>query len=196
MLNKMAYLLGGVVAGGFLGEDEARTELRNAISQREIGDEKGAFQTIDDGLAAGLLKPVLPDALQYAARQQLRHGGTVATVALGISASQGLPADIITPAVQAIADEIARPAVVLETFWDVSDPGQDKPLADNTHHNAYGGYELARCVVEEVRAKVPALAAHLAADAGRFDPARPDPPGAVDIPASPATGPSARPKGD
>lgn len=128
MLNKMAYLLGGVVAGGFLGEDEARTELRNAISQREIGDEKGAFQTIDDGLAAGLLKPVLPDALQYAARQQLRHGGTVATVALGISASQGLPADVITPAVQAIADEIARPAVVLETFWDVSDPGQDKPL--------------------------------------------------------------------
>src|SRR6185295_19275208 len=36
-------------------------------------------------------------------------------------------------------------------------PGQDRELKDNTHHNAYGGYELARCVVEGIRAQVPAL---------------------------------------
>ena len=127
-LNKMAYLLGGVISGGFLGEEEARQGLRSAISSRELADEKGAFQTIEDGLKAGLAKPVLPEALQYSTRQQLRNGGTVATVSLGIAASQGLLADVVTPAVQAVADELARPAASLETFWDVSDPGHDKPL--------------------------------------------------------------------
>ena len=74
-------------------------------------------------------------------------------------------------------------------------PGQDKPLKDNTHHNAYGGYELARCVVEGIKANVPALAPHLAKDAGTFDPAHPDPPEKVDIPASPLTGPTEKPAG-
>ncbi|MBC8027543.1 MAG: hypothetical protein H7Y89_16240, partial [Steroidobacteraceae bacterium] len=48
-----------------------------------------------------------------------------------------------------------------------------------THFNDYGGYALARCVVEGIRAADPALtgglAQHLAADAGHFDPAHPDP---------------------
>ncbi len=75
-------------------------------------------------------------------------------------------------------------------------PGQDKPLQDNTHHNAYGGYELARCVVEGIKANAPALATHLAPDAGRFDPANPDPPEKVDIPASPVTDTTEKPAGN
>ncbi len=55
-----------------------------------------------------------------------------------------------------------------------ADEGRDK-----THFNDYGGYALARCVVEGIRAADPALtgglAQHLAADAGHFDPAHPDP---------------------
>jgi lysophospholipase L1-like esterase len=53
-----------------------------------------------------------------------------------------------------------------------ADGGRDK-----THHNEYGARCLARMVVEGLRATDPslsgALAAHLAADAGRFDPANP-----------------------
>ena len=75
-------------------------------------------------------------------------------------------------------------------------PGQDKPLKDDTHYNAYGGYELARCIVEGIRANVPALAAHLAKDAGTFDPDKPDPPEKVDIPASPMTGTPKKTKGN
>lgn len=137
-LNKMAYLLGGVIAGGFLGEEEARQGLRAAIASRDGVDEKNAFQTIEDGLKAGLLKPVLPDALQYSTRQQLRNGGTVATVALSIAGSQGLPADVVTPAVQAVADELAKGCVALETFWDVVDPGHDKPLKLLLNITRYG----------------------------------------------------------
>ncbi len=51
---------------------------------------------------------------------------------------------------------------------------------DRTHHNEYGAYSLARMVIEGVRAADAALlaglASHLAPDAGRFDPAHPDPP--------------------
>ena len=74
-------------------------------------------------------------------------------------------------------------------------PGQDKPLSDDTHHGAYGGYELARCVVEGIRANVPALATHLVKDTGTFDPANPDPPEKVDIPASPLRGATDKPAG-
>lgn len=74
-------------------------------------------------------------------------------------------------------------------------PGQDKPLQDDTHHNAYGGYELARCVVEGIKANVPELAKHVTKDAGSFDPSNPDPPEKVEIPASPITGPTEKPAG-
>ncbi len=66
-------------------------------------------------------------------------------------------------------------------------PGQEQPLKDDTHHNAYGGYELARCVVEGIKAHVPALAKSLAPGVPAFDPARPDPVETVQIPPSPLT---------
>ena len=47
---------------------------------------------------------------------------------------------------------------------------------DGTHHNNFGSYELARCVVEGIRSNVPSLAKFMALDAGRFDPAHPDDP--------------------
>ena len=52
-------------------------------------------------------------------------------------------------------------------------PGQAEALKDDTHHNTYGGYELARCVVEAMRTS-PGLAALLAPDVVPFDPAKPD----------------------
>lgn len=75
-------------------------------------------------------------------------------------------------------------------------PGQDKALRDDTHHNAYGGYELARCVVEGIQTNVPALAVHLTKDAVPFDPANPDPPEKVTIPASPLPRRSEKPAGN
>lgn len=75
-------------------------------------------------------------------------------------------------------------------------PGQDKALKDDTHHNAYGGYELARCVVEGIRLSVPGLAVHLAKDAGTFDPKKPDVPADFRLPVSPASGPVQKPAGN
>ena len=53
-------------------------------------------------------------------------------------------------------------------------PGQDTELKDDSHHSAYGAYELAKCVVEGIKASVPELAGDLL-DMPAFDPAYPDP---------------------
>ncbi|MFT4046313.1 MAG: rhamnogalacturonan acetylesterase [Solimonas sp.] len=74
-------------------------------------------------------------------------------------------------------------------------PGLAKTLSDNTHHNAYGGYELARCVVEGIKAEVPALAKFLAPDVGTFDPSKPDSPEKFDVLPSAYTPRSEKPAG-
>jgi lysophospholipase L1-like esterase len=56
---------------------------------------------------------------------------------------------------------------------------------DGTHHNNYGAYELARCVVEGIKANNLSLAKFLAKDVVEFDPGRPDPLEKFKIPASP-----------
>ncbi len=74
-------------------------------------------------------------------------------------------------------------------------PGQTVALKDDTHFNAYGGYELARCVVEGIKAQVPELAKLLVADVTDFDPSKPDAFDDVKIPASPLK-PTEKPSGN
>lgn len=64
-------------------------------------------------------------------------------------------------------------------------PGQQTVLKDNTHFNAYGAYELARCVVQGMREDHLALVKYLRKDAGTFNPAHPDPVEAWSLSASP-----------
>lgn len=71
----------------------------------------------------------------------------------------------------------------------------DRAFQDGTHHNNYGSYELARCVVEGIKENKLALAKNLAADAAPFDPARPDALVDFHIPASPMRN-SVKPEGN
>lgn len=63
-------------------------------------------------------------------------------------------------------------------------PNQPERLRDDTHHNAYGAYVLARYVVEGIRSSVPDLAEHLAGELPAFDPSAPPAPDTVVIPPS------------
>ena len=54
-------------------------------------------------------------------------------------------------------------------------PGQDKPLADDTHFNPYGAYELAKCVVQGIQQTIPDLAKYIRDDWTKFDPSQSDP---------------------
>lgn len=66
-------------------------------------------------------------------------------------------------------------------------PGQEQDLKDDTHFNSYGAYELARCVVEGMKANRLGLVRYLVDDGGTFDPSHPDPVASWNLPASPAS---------
>ena len=52
-------------------------------------------------------------------------------------------------------------------------PGQGKKLEDNTHFSPYGAYELANCIVSNIRKQNLPLAKFIKKDVRRHDPAKP-----------------------
>ena len=64
-------------------------------------------------------------------------------------------------------------------------PNQTQPLADDTHFNPYGAFELAKCVVEGMKANKLMLTKFLRADVTTFDPSKPDPLASWNWPDSP-----------
>jgi len=85
-------------------------------------------------------------------------------------------------------------------FYEALGP-EKAPLAfsaggrDATHHNSYGAYELAKCVVQGIKENRLPLAQFIVGDFGSFDPAQPDPVGQFDLPASPLST-TERPRGN
>jgi lysophospholipase L1-like esterase len=70
-----------------------------------------------------------------------------------------------------------------------------KAFQDGTHHNNYGSYELARCVVEGIRQNNLSLVQFIADDVAVFDPAKPDLVERFNVPASPQRN-AAKPDGN
>ncbi len=61
----------------------------------------------------------------------------------------------------------------------------DKAFQDGTHHNNYGSYQLAKCVVEGIKQNNSDLSKYIVDDFSGFDPSHPDPVDNFKIPASP-----------
>ncbi len=73
-------------------------------------------------------------------------------------------------------------------FYEALGPEKSKLAfapGDGTHHNNYGSYELARCIVEGIKANKLGLVKYLEKGAGPFDPSHPDSLESFKIPASP-----------
>lgn len=94
--------------------------------------------------------------------------------------------------VRAVAKEETVPLIDLhamsKTLYEALGPDKSGLLfksGDGTHHNNYGAYELAKCVVEGVRASDLDLVRFVIDDAKPFDPAKPDPVEEFKVPTSP-----------
>ena len=72
-----------------------------------------------------------------------------------------------------------------KVFYKALGSDIDKAFQDGTHHNNYGSYELAKCVVEGIRKANLPLAKCIVDDFGDYDPAKPDPVATFEMPASP-----------
>jgi lysophospholipase L1-like esterase len=82
-------------------------------------------------------------------------------------------------------------------FYEALGPEKSKLAfkeGDGTHHNNYGSYELAKCVVEGIRSAKLGIAKHLVNDVRAFDPSRPDSLESFSLPPSPVVT-STRPLG-
>lgn len=64
-------------------------------------------------------------------------------------------------------------------------PGQDQALKDDTHFSTYGAYQLAKCVVEGIKANELSLVRFLRPDLQPYNPAFPDLPAQWSLPPSP-----------
>jgi lysophospholipase L1-like esterase len=74
-------------------------------------------------------------------------------------------------------------------FYEALGPEKSKLAfkdGDGTHHNNYGSYELAKCVVEGIRSAKLGIAKYLVNGIRAFDPSRPDPIESFALPPSPA----------
>jgi lysophospholipase L1-like esterase len=102
-------------------------------------------------------------------------------------------------AVRQVASEQNVPLIDLnamsKTTYAALGATLDRAFQDGTHHNNYGSYELARCVVTGFKANNLGLAKFLTDDALPFDPAHPDPIDAFNVPASPLAS-SEKPEGN
>ncbi|HXM35936.1 MAG TPA: rhamnogalacturonan acetylesterase [Pyrinomonadaceae bacterium] len=95
-------------------------------------------------------------------------------------------------AVRQVAKEENVPLIDLnamsKTFYETLGPEKSAvafKTGDGTHHNNYGSYELAKCIVTGIKAARLGIAKYLLNDTAPFDPAHPDPVETFSIPASP-----------
>ena len=175
--------------------------------QKEKGDDAGPYknykanlkryvQTLRD--AGGV--PVLLSPME---RRRWKDGQTQATLSDHAEAVRQVASEESVPFIDLNAMSLKlyaalgeEPSKKLFVFYPANTyPDQKDELKDNTHHNNFGGYELARCVVEGIKTSVPDLAAHLTDDAGTFDPTKPDSPESFDLAPSPRPVATEKPAG-
>lgn len=66
-------------------------------------------------------------------------------------------------------------------------PNQEKDLADNTHFNPYGGYQIAKCILKGIQDNNLPLKAYIKDDFKSYDPKKPDSFDSFTVPSSPFT---------
>ncbi len=161
--------------------------------QKEKGDGVGAFTTY-----AQDLKMFIQVARQHGALPLLIT--PVARLAWGTGGDAGKIVNNLgdyPEAVRKVGREENVPVIDLnamsKVFYEALGPA-DAHLAfagnDTTHHDNYGSYELAKCIVTAIKKANLPMAKYLF-DVPAFDPAHPDPVAAFDLPAEPRNDPAA-----
>ncbi len=169
---------------------ESGESLGSSLSSRRVAKveaemKKGDYVFIQFG--HNDMKSKAPDALQKY-EENLRKlvktiqgkGGT-AVLVTSMERKGGVKKDTLAgypDAVKRVAENEKVPLIDLHAMSRQLYIGLGKDLnaafQDGTHHNNFGSYEIAKCVVERIREGKLPLAALLADDVKPFDPSKPD----------------------
>ena len=174
--KRLEKLLTQMKAGDYLFVQFAHNDMKRGTPE-EIGYQKNLKYFIDEARKRNA-HPVLVTSMH---RRRFDDNGKV------IDTMQGFP-----EAMRQVAKEENVPLIDLHkmsrVFYEAMGPDESaKAFQDGTHHNAYGAYELAKCITEGIKANTPQLAQYLVDDVTTFDPAKPDPVDEFNIPASPTS---------
>ena len=163
--------------------------------QKERGEGVGAFTTYKDDLKRFIAQARERRATPVLVTSMHRISwGTDGTIANSLGDYPEAVRQTAKEEKVALIDLNAMSKTLYEAIGQENLP---KAFADNdkTHHNNYGSYQLAKCIVEGIRQAKLDIAKHLTDDTPRFDPAHPDSIEKFDIPAEPR-GPLVKPYGN
>ena len=163
--------------------------------QKEKGEGVGAFTTYKESLkkliAEARLHGTTPVLVTPMHRMTFDSGGRV-TNSLG-----DYPEAVRQTGTEEKVDVIDLNAMS-KLFYEALGPkvaGKAFADGDTTHHNNYGSYELARCIVQGIRDAKLGLAKYLVDDVAAFNPSRPDSLAKFEIPAEPRAAAVQKPEG-
>jgi lysophospholipase L1-like esterase len=124
---------------------------------------------------------------------KLSAAGATPVLVTSMERKAGIKKDTLAGYPQTVWDIAAAKKVALidlhavsKVFYRALGPDLGKAFQDGTHHNNYGSYELAKCVVEGIRQDRLDLAKFIVDDVPPFDPAKPDSAADFRVPASAA----------
>lgn len=91
--------------------------------------------------------------------------------------------------------------LMTKAFYEAMGPDESKkafpPIAtEKTHHNNYGAYEVAKCVIQSIKDAHLDLEKFIVEDWATYDPSHPDPIDTFDVPADASAAPSTKPEGN
>ncbi len=165
--RRLEKILGTIKAGDYLFIQFGHND------QKERGEGVGAFTTYKDSLkhfvAEARKREALPVLVTPVARRAFGQDGRL------VNNLGDYP-----EAVRRVAREDHVPLIDLNAmsrpFYEaLGIEGSKQAFVDNTHHNNYGSYELARCIIEGIGQDKLGLAKFIEDGLPPFDPAQPDP---------------------
>ena len=178
------------------GESLASSLSARRVAKVEAEMKKGDYVFIQFG--HNDMKSKAPDALEKYEEnlgklvKSIQGKGATAVLVTSMERKGGVEKDTLTgypDAVKRVAEKERAPLVDLHAMSRHLYLGLGKDLdaafQDGTHHNTYGSYQLAKCVVEGIRILKLPLAAMLMDDVKPFDPSKPDPVAGFKYAASP-----------
>jgi len=132
---------------------------------------------------------------------EVRSRGATPVLVTSMERKGGIEQDTLAAYPQTVRDVAKEEQAALidlhaasKVLYKALGPDLDKAFQDGTHHNNYGSYQLAQCVIQGIRDNKLELARSIVDDFKGFDPARPDPVASFSMPATPGA-PGERPLG-
>ena len=190
--NRLKKVLSVMKSGDYLFIEFGHNDMK------ENGPGDGAYKSYSERLRLFITetrkKGGIPVIVSPANRRSFGDNGRITNSLLDYpDAARKVAQDLNVPFInlnrmtkilyEAMGTENSKKAFVI--YPPNSFPDQPNALNDNTHFNSYGAYQLAKCIIEGIRANNLGIKKFLIKGLPTYNPAKPDPAETFNLPLSP-----------